>query len=103
MEVGDLEGPEFELMQEVINGFSAPEIARRWQLSERAVRARVRVVFAKLGVSNLRELREKQQAAGWRHDNARIRAFVGACPRSPRSCSRWAVSAPRIGDSPDPG
>jgi len=78
VEVGDLEGPEFELVQELIEGFSAPEIARRWDLSERAVRARIRVVFAKLGVSNVRELRQKEQAEDWRRTYARIRAFVEA-------------------------
>lgn len=78
VEVGDLEGPEFELVQELIEGFRAPEIARRWNLSEGAVRARIRVVFAKLGVSNLRDLREKEQAEGWRDHYARIRAFVEA-------------------------
>ena len=76
MEAGDLEGPEFELVQELIEGFSAPEIARRWDLSERTVRARIRVVFAKLGVSNVRQLRQKEQAEEWRYDYERIRAFV---------------------------
>jgi len=38
----------------------------------------IRAVFAKLGVTNLRELREKQQAEEWRHHFARIRAFVEA-------------------------
>ena len=78
MEVGDLEGLEFKLVQELIEGFSAPEIAQRFDLSERAARARIRVVFAKLGVSNARELRQKAAAEDWRHTYARIRAFVEA-------------------------
>jgi DNA-binding NarL/FixJ family response regulator len=62
VDVRDLEGPEFDLVQELIEGFSAAEIARLWNLSERAVGARIRVVFAKLGVSNVRQLRQKEEA-----------------------------------------
>jgi Bacterial regulatory proteins, luxR family len=76
VEIGELERPEFELVQELIEGLGAPQIAQRWNLPERAVRAKIRVVFAKLGVTNLRQLREKEQAESWRHDFARIRAFV---------------------------
>jgi DNA-binding CsgD family transcriptional regulator len=78
VELGDLERSEFELVQELIEGFSANEIAQRSNLSERAVRTHIRLVFAKLGVTNRRELREKEQVEGWRHAYARIRAFVEA-------------------------
>jgi hypothetical protein len=47
-------------------------------LSERAAWARIRVIFAKLGVSNARELRRKEQAEDWRRTYTRIRAFVEA-------------------------
>jgi hypothetical protein len=78
VEIGDLEGPEFEIAQLLIEGFNAPEVAQRLNLSARAARARIRVVYAKLGVTNLRELREKEQVESWRHAYARIRAFVEA-------------------------
>jgi DNA-binding NarL/FixJ family response regulator len=61
VEVGDLEGSDFEIAQDLIDGLTAPHVAQRFNLSERAARARIRVVFAKLGVSNGRELRERRR------------------------------------------
>jgi hypothetical protein len=78
MEVRDLEGPELEIAGLLIDGHSAPHVAQRLNLSERAARARIRVIFAKLGVSNALELRRKEQAEEWRRTYARIRAFVEA-------------------------
>jgi DNA-binding CsgD family transcriptional regulator len=61
MEVRDLKSSDFEIAQDLIEGFSAPHIARRLNLSERAAGARIRVIFAKLGVSNREELRHRRR------------------------------------------
>lgn len=78
MEVRDLRGSDLEIAQELIEGCPAPLIAQRLNLSERAARARIRVISAKLGVTNRQELRHKATAEAWRQDYARIRAFVEA-------------------------
>jgi hypothetical protein len=57
-------------------GFGARDIAVRLDLSERAVAGRIRVIFAKLGVANRRQLRAKMDADAWRRDLQSIREFI---------------------------
>lgn len=78
MEVEDLTGTDFEIAQLAAEGFGAPHIAGMLDLSESAARARIRVVFAKLGVRNRPELREKMAASAWRRELARIKVFIEA-------------------------
>jgi DNA-binding CsgD family transcriptional regulator len=78
MEVEDLDGPEFEIAQLAAEGYPTPAIAGRLGLSDRTAAARVRVVFAKLGVRNRPELRAKMTANYWRRFLERIRTFIDA-------------------------
>lgn len=78
MELNDLEGPEFEIAQMANEGFSARHIAARLGLSERAAAARLRIVFAKLGVRDRRELRTKIGTTEWLEALGKIRAFIDA-------------------------
>jgi DNA-binding CsgD family transcriptional regulator len=59
MELKDLEEPELEIAQMADEGFSVRHSAARLDLTERAAAARLRIVFAKLGVRNRHELHPK--------------------------------------------
>jgi DNA-binding CsgD family transcriptional regulator len=78
MEVDDLDSAGQEVAELAAEGFSAPAIAARVGLTERAARARIKVVFAKLGVRNRRDLRAKMTATDWRRTFDRIRGFIDA-------------------------
>jgi Bacterial regulatory proteins, luxR family len=78
MELNDLDGPEFEIAQMAAEGFSVRHIAARLDLTERAAAARLRIVFAKLGVRDRRELRTKIGATDWEEALGKIRAFIEA-------------------------
>lgn len=97
VEVRDLTGFDLEIAQELIEGSPAPHIAQRLNLSERAAKARIQVIFAKLGVSNRRELRHKAAAEAWRQDYARISAFVEAHGHSRVPEDYWDEDGPLDG------
>jgi DNA-binding NarL/FixJ family response regulator len=71
MDVEDLEGQDREIAELAYEGFAGPHIALKLGLSERAAAARIRVVFAKLGVRNRRELRAKMDGGGLAGDSSR--------------------------------
>jgi DNA-binding CsgD family transcriptional regulator len=58
-------------------GFSARHIASRLGLSESAARRLIQEAFAKLGVQDRKELREKWTREMWELTFDRIRRFVG--------------------------
>lgn len=76
MEVDDLDGVDHEIAEMAAEGLPAPAIAGRVGLSERAAKDRIRVVFAKLGVRDRRELRVKMTATDWRRTVDRIQSFI---------------------------
>jgi hypothetical protein len=78
MEVDDLDGIDHEVAELAADGFPAPAIAARVGLTERAARARIQVVFAKLGVRDRGELRARMTATDWRRTFDRIRGFIDA-------------------------
>ena len=71
MDVEDLEGLEREIAELAYEGFAAPHIALKLRLSEREAAARIRVVLAKLGVRNRRELWAKMDRGGLAGDSTR--------------------------------
>jgi DNA-binding CsgD family transcriptional regulator len=76
VEVDDLEGREFDIAQSLAEGLPTPAIAQELGVSESVARSRIRVVLAKLGVSNRRELRAKIDRDSWRREFNRINAFI---------------------------